>query len=207
MDPFSLISTVTGLGTLSGLNLYLTVLLTGLAVRFNFLNLGQTHEPLMILANPWVIGISAGLYLVEFFADKIPWIDSIWDAVHTFIRPLGACLLALETLGDASPLLKTVGVLIAGGSSLTTHTAKAATRAVANVSPEPVSNIALSLVEDATVAGGTAMMFLFPTIMLVLCVLVIAALWLVLPRLFRRIGGFFRILKLKIFGVPSHAQQ
>ena len=100
MDPFSLISTVTGLGTLSGLNLYLTVLLTGLAVRFNFLNLAQTHEPLMILANPWVIGISAFLYLVEFFADKIPWIDSIWDAVHTFIRPLGACLLALETLDD-----------------------------------------------------------------------------------------------------------
>jgi hypothetical protein len=206
MDPLALISTVTGLGTLSGLNLYLTVLLTGLAVRFNFLSLGQNHEALMIFANPWVIGISAVLYLVEFFADKIPWLDSIWDAVHTFIRPAGACLIALETLGDASPLLKTAGVLIAGGASLTTHTAKAATRGVANVSPEPVSNVALSLVEDATVAGGTAMMFLFPTIMLVLCVLVIVALWLILPRLFRRIGGFFRILKLKIFGVPNHAQ-
>jgi hypothetical protein len=205
MGALSLISTVTGFGTLSGLNLYLTVLLTGLAVRFNFLSLGQNHESLMILANPWVIGISAGLYLVEFFADKIPWLDSTWDAVHTFIRPVGACLLALEALGDASPLLKTVGVLIAGGSSLTTHAAKAATRAVANASPEPVSNVALSLIEDATVAGGTALMFLFPTVMLVLCILVVLALWLILPRLFKKIGGVFRILKLKMFGAARQA--
>ena len=98
--------------------------------------------------------------LLEFFADKIPWVDSIWDAVHTVIRPIGGALLAIQVLGHPSPALTVIVALLAGGTSLIAHTAKAATRLASNTSPEPLTNIGLSLGEDAAVLGGLTLVHL-----------------------------------------------
>ena len=205
MDVLSMLGTAVGLGTLSGLNLYLTTLLTGSAIHFNLLHVAEKYESLAVLGNPWVMGVAAALYLVEFSADKIPWLDSIWDGVHTVIRPAGACVLAFKTMGDVSPSLEVIGALAAGGFSLTTHTAKAATRLVANTSPEPVSNILLSLGEDAAVTGGIVLMFLFPTLALITCTVLVVGLWIVLPKLFRKLGGFMSVIKAKLSRTPKAA--
>lgn len=89
-----------GLASLAGLNLYLTVFLSGVLMHFNLLHLADQHQELAVLGHAWVIGVAGTLYLVEFFADKVPWLDSLWDTVHTLIRPAGGTLLALQTLGD-----------------------------------------------------------------------------------------------------------
>src|SRR6266404_3368352 len=129
---------------LAGINLYLTVFITGLAIHFHWITLAPAYQSLEALGNPVIITIAGILYFLEFFADKIPWIDSAWDAVHTVIRPIGGALLALQVLGHPSPTFTVIVALLAGGTSLITHTAKAATRLASNTSPEPFSNIALS---------------------------------------------------------------
>src|SRR5256886_8180507 len=128
-----------------------------------------------MLGNRWVIRITGVLYLLEFFADKIPWVDSIWDAVHTVIRPIGGALLAIQVLGHPSPALTVIVALLAGGTSLIAHTAKAATRLASNTSPEPFSNIGLSLGEDAAVLGGLALVHFNPLLALIIFLLGIAA--------------------------------
>lgn len=174
-----------GLATLSGLNLYLTVFLAGILMHFNLLHLADQYQDLAALGHPWVIAVAGGLYVVEFFADKVPWVDSLWDSVHTIVRPAGGTLLALQALGDMPPHMQVIAGLLAGGAALTTHTAKAGTRLLANHSPEPVSNVALSLSEDAAVVGGSALTFLMPVAALIVFAVVLAALWLILPKLFR----------------------
>lgn len=174
-----------GLATLSGLNLYLTVFLAGILMHFNLLHLADQYQDLAALGHTWVIAIAGGLYVVEFFADKVPWVDSLWDSVHTIVRPAGGTLLALQALGDMPPHMQVIAGLLAGGAALTTHTAKAGTRLLANHSPEPVSNVALSLSEDAAVVGGSALTFLMPVAALIVFAVVLAALWLFLPKLFR----------------------
>lgn len=174
-----------GLATLSGLNLYLTVFLAGILMHFNLLHLADQYQDLAALGHTWVITIAGGLYVVEFFADKVPWVDSLWDSVHTIVRPAGGTLLALQALGDMPPHMQVIAGLLAGGAALTTHTAKAGTRLLANHSPEPVSNVALSLSEDAAVVGGSALTFLMPVAALIVFAVVLAALWLFLPKLFR----------------------
>src|SRR5205809_8064775 len=153
VDRLNLLSVALGLACLAGLNLYLTVFATGLAIHFHWIVLAPQYQSLAILGQPIVITISGVLFLLEFFADKIPWIDSIWDAVHTIIRPIGGALLAIQVLGHSSPALTVIVALLAGGTSLIAHTAKAATRLASNTSPEPFSNIGLSLGEDAAVLG------------------------------------------------------
>jgi hypothetical protein len=155
-----------GLATLAGVNLYLTVLVAGLAVRFQWLDLAASHEQLAVLGNPWVIGVAATLFIVEFCADKIPIVDSVWDSIHTLIRPVGGVLLALTTLGGLDPVLVAVAALLAGTASLSTHGAKSGARAVVNLSPEPVSNSIASVTEDGLVLGGLALIGFFPTIAL-----------------------------------------
>jgi len=155
-----------GLATLAGVNLYLTVLVAGLAVRFQWLDLAASHEQLAVLGNPWVIGVAATLFIVEFCADKIPMVDSAWDSLHTLIRPVGGVLLALTALGGLDPVVMAVAALLAGTASLSTHGAKAGARAVVNLSPEPVSNSIASVTEDGLVLGGLALIGLFPTIAL-----------------------------------------
>jgi hypothetical protein len=155
-----------GLATLAGVNLYLTVLVTGLAVRFQWIELSGSYEQLAVLGNPWIIGLAAALFLIEFFADKIPMVDSAWDSIHTLIRPAGGILLALTALGGMDPVVLVIAALLAGAASLSTHGAKAGARAVVNLSPEPVSNSIASVTEDGLVLGGLALTALFPTIAL-----------------------------------------
>lgn len=155
-----------GLATLAGVNLYLTVLVAGLAVRFHWIDLSGAYEQLAVLGNPWIIGVSAVLFAIEFFADKVPMLDSLWDSLHTLIRPAGGAALALTALGKMDPVVLTLAALLAGTASLSTHGAKAGVRAVVNLSPEPVSNSVASVTEDGLVLGGLALIGLFPTIAL-----------------------------------------
>lgn len=154
MDTWQLIASATGIGFLAGIRLYLTILTLGLAVHFELFRLSDSFTELSILGNWWVIGFAALATLIEFFSDKIPWLDSAWDSIHTFIRPIGAAALSVAAFDSVDPALRFLLVLLTGGAALTSHSAKAATRLAVNQSPEPFSNIALSLVGDAAVPVG-----------------------------------------------------
>jgi hypothetical protein len=145
MSPIETLGFALGTSFASGLNVYATVAAAGL---FQRLGIVQLPDSLQVLANPFVIGIAITLFLIEFIADKIPYVDSAWDAVHTFIRPPAAAVLAYSAFGQVSEEWKVGASLLAGGVALTSHGAKATTRAAANTSPEPVSNWALSILED-----------------------------------------------------------
>ena len=178
-----------GLATLSGLNLYLTVLVAGCAVRFHWLELAESYQQLAILGNHWVIGVAGVMFVIQFFADKVPWLDSLWDVVHTVIRPAGAIFLALAVLGKTSPEATVIACLLAGTAALSTHGVKAGLRAFLNLSPEPVSNSVASVTEDGLVLGGLALIGLSPAIALFLFVGVVIlctalAIWL-WKRIFR----------------------
>jgi hypothetical protein len=183
-----------GLASLAGVNLYLTVLLAGTLVHFNLLHLADKYADLAALGHPWVIGVAGGLFLVEFFADKVPWVDSLWDSVHTFIRPVGGTLLALQAVGEMPPHVQVVAGLLAGGAALTTHTAKAGTRLLVNHSPEPVSNVALSVGEDAAVVGGSFLVLLLPVVAFFATLVLLTVLWLILPHLWRALRGSLAFL-------------
>lgn len=134
----------------SGLNIYATVAVLGICSRYGLVSLpDQFHA----LGHPIVIGAALTMYLVEFVADKIPWLDTAWDLVHTVIRPLGGALVAVAALGDASPVTQAITALVGGSVAMTTHLTKTGTRAAANTSPEPFSNWALSLGEDVLAIG------------------------------------------------------
>jgi hypothetical protein len=147
MSPLETLGFALGTSFASGLNLYATVAAAGLFQRFGLVTL---PEPLQVLAHPVVLGVALTLFLVEFIADKIPYVDSAWDALHTFIRPPAAALLSYSAFaGEGVPeQWKLAAALLAGSVALTSHGAKASTRAAANASPEPVSNWTLSLLED-----------------------------------------------------------
>ena len=145
MDVIDQLGVALGLASLAGLNLYLTVFATGLALHFNLLELASRFHALEVLSHPLVVSVSGALFFVEFFADKVPWVDSLWDSVHTLIRPVGAVLVALPALGQADPALQVIGALLAGGLAATTHATKASTRLLINASPEPVSNSVASV--------------------------------------------------------------
>jgi Domain of unknown function (DUF4126) len=145
MNILNALGSVLGTGYSSGLNLYATILTLGLLQRFGFVHLSTS---LQILSHPLVLGIAAVLYFVEFFADKVPYVDTVWDAIHTFIRPPAAALLAYASVGDVAPEWRWTAALLAGVVALTSHSAKASTRAAVNTSPEPFSNWILSFGED-----------------------------------------------------------
>src|SRR5438046_8666968 len=185
MDRLNLLSVALGLACLAGLNLSLTVFATGLAIHFHWIVLAPQYQSLAILGQPIVITISGVLFFLEFFADKIPWIDSVVDAVHTIIRPIGGALLAIQVLGHVSPMLDVLIVLLAGPTLLATHTAKATTRLLSNTSPEPFSNIALSVGEDAAVLGGLALLHYHPAIALSIFVIALGAFFYFAPKILR----------------------
>ncbi len=139
-----------GFSFAAGINLYATVAILGLASRYQWVEL---PEQFRVFDNDLVIGAAIVLYVVEFVADKIPWVDSIWDAIHTVIRPIGGALIAVASVGDASPAVEGLVALLGGSLAATTHFSKAGTRAVVNTSPEPFSNWILSLGEDVFVVG------------------------------------------------------
>src|SRR5881392_4062913 len=185
MEKLDLLAVALGLAALGGINLYLTVFATGLAIHFHWIALAPQYQSLEILGNPWIITIAGILYFLEFFADKIPWLDSAWDAVHTVIRPIGGALLAIQVLGHPSPAFTIIVALLAGSTSLLAHTAKAATRLASNTSPEPFTNIGLSLGEDAAVLGGLALMHFNPLLALLILLLGIVAFFYFAPRILR----------------------
>lgn len=151
MDAVELLATTAGLGFAAGLRLYATVLGLGLALRLGWLSLPAQMAGLEVLAHPAIL-IAAGIaFAVEFISDKIPWVDSAWDAVHTFIRPIGAAALAATAFGKMDPTARVLLVILCGGVALSSHASKAATRLAVNHSPEPFSNIALSLAGDISV--------------------------------------------------------
>jgi hypothetical protein len=146
MSPELLFSQIVPLAFAAGLNVYATIAVIGLSGRFDLVSL---PESLHVFENPWVIGVALAMFAIEFVADKVPWLDSVWDAVHTVIRPIGGVFIAVTALGGhASPAVTTIAALVGGTTALTTHLTKAGARAAANTSPEPFSNWLLSLGED-----------------------------------------------------------
>jgi hypothetical protein len=200
MDVLQTLSVALGLAALAGINLYLTVFVTGLALHFGWVTLPQHLETLNVLGNPWIIGVSGTLYVLEFFADKVPWVDSFNDAVHTLIRPVGGALIAVLALGEANPAVQVIAALLAGGVALTAHATKAGTRLVANASPEPFSNVGLSLGGDALVLGGLGLIAWNPLLALFLALVTLAVIWTFLPRMLRaiRATAWFAWRKLNI---------
>ena len=157
----------------AGLRLYLVVFVVGLLGKFGYVPL---PDALILLTNPMVLGAAGFMTFIEFFADKIPWLDSAWDAVHTFLRiPAGAAL-AAGMLGDSGEGVALAAAIIGGTLTAGTHFGKAGTRAVANTSPEPFTNIGLSLAEETMVAGGLALAIANPIIFLILLAIFIVAL-------------------------------
>lgn len=205
MQELSLLGVALGLASLAGINLYLTVFVTGLAIRMDWVTLPPALHDLSILSDPIVLGVAGLLYLVEFFADKIPWIDTAWDSVHTFIRPVGAAALAVAALGDAHPVFEIVAALLAGGMALTSHVAKAGTRLVANSSPEPFSNIGLSLAEDGVVFAGLGLILWNPVVALVVAIAFTGVVVTILPRLLRGIRAKLWLAWRKLNSPPEES--
>lgn len=177
---------------LAGWRLYLCILATGIAMRAGLVPLPDHLAFLGVLANPWVLGIAGFAAFCEFFADKIAWIDSVWDAVHTLIRPLGGALLALAVVDPSDPKWQVAAFLLGGGGALLAHGGKAGARAVVNASPEPFSNVAVSSVEDVATVGLLWLAYEYPVVAggIALVLLVLAIGLLVLARhLFRRLFG------------------
>jgi hypothetical protein len=157
MGLVELLGVASSVSLLAGWRMYLCVFAVGLAMRFHWLQLPAHLYSLDVLANPWVIG-AAGVGLVaEFLADKIMWFDTMWDAVHTAVRPVGGALLALAIIDPSDPRWQAVALLLGGSAALAAHSAKAGTRAVINASPEPVSNIVVSSGEDVATTGLLAL--------------------------------------------------
>jgi len=185
-----LLSHTVPLAFAAGLNVYATIAVIGLSGRFDLVSL---PESLRVFENPWVIGIALAMYAIEFVADKVPWFDSVWDAVHTLIRPLGGALIAVTALGgDASPAATTIAALIGGSTALTTHLTKAGARAAANTSPEPFSNWLLSLGEDVVAMSISYLALKHPVLALTiagtLLLLIVACASLIVRALRRRLA-------------------
>ena len=185
-----------GSAWLSGINLYATVLTLGLLQRFHV-----AHLPgdLSYLSHSWVLGVAGALYVIQFIADKIPAVDSVWDMIHTFIRVPAGAVLAATAFAHFDPKVRLIALLIGGGIALSSHSAKTATRLAANTSPEPFSNTALSLLGDVLTVGGTLLMTIHPVVLLaiVLCAIVLTVLlfrwiWRSLKRVFRTQAPAYR---------------
>lgn len=164
MDALTLLGLASSVSLLAGWRMYLCVFATGLAMHFHWIALPQNMTSLAVLQNWWVIGASGTGLVAEFFADKVPWLDSFWDAVHTAIRPVGGALLSLAIIDPKDPTYQVAALLLGGTAALASHTAKASTRAVANVSPEPFTNLALSSTEDVSTASLAALVLSHPAL-------------------------------------------
>jgi hypothetical protein len=182
------LGTAMGSAWLSGINLYATVVTLGVLQRLHMVKLPGGLD---MLGEWWVLGLAGGMYVIEFIADKIPAVDSAWDAIHTFIRVPAGAILAATAFADFDPSIKMAAMIIGGGIALGSHGTKAATRLAANTSPEPVSNIALSIGEDILTFGTTIVMAFFPVIMIAIVIIfLILAIWL-LPKIIRAMRRMF----------------
>jgi len=188
MNPFEALGLALGAGFSTGLNLYATVATLGLLERFGVIHL---PDALAILAHPVVLGVALGLYLIEFFADKIPYFDSIWDAIHTFVRPPAAAVIAYGAAGAVSPEWRWAAALLAGGVALTAHSTKASTRAAVNTVPEPLSNWALSFGEDLLAVWLTWFTTVHPVAAIAIVVALLFLCAFLLYYLFRFVRAIF----------------
>ena len=190
MNAVELIALASSISLLAGWRLYLVTFVTGLAMKWGFIDLPGQLAALDVIANEWVIGIAGAGALAEFFADKIAWVDSAWDAVHSFVRPLGGALLSLAVVDAGDPAWQVGSFLLGGGAAFLAHAGKAGARTIVNASPEPFSNIAVSTGEDVATAGLLALAIANPiAAALIALILVIASLWLALTarRALRRL--------------------
>jgi hypothetical protein len=163
MEPLLTLGRTLGFSFAAGVNLYATLAILGLASRYGWVALPPQYA---VFDNNWIIGAALVMYLVEFVADKVPWFDSIWDGIHTVVRPIGGALIAVTTLGEASATTQALIGLLGGAVAATSHASKAGTRAVANTSPEPFSNWILSLTEDVFVVSLGLVALKYPLIAL-----------------------------------------
>jgi hypothetical protein len=179
----------------SGINLYATVAALGIASRLEMIQLPQNLE---VLSHPGVIAVACVMYVIEFFADKVPYVDSGWDALHTFIRVPAGAVLAAQALGDLNPAMELMALLAGGSVSLVAHGTKAAARLAINASPEPFSNSLASFTEDIAVLGSIWLMFHHPLVMLILVLAFIAFVVWLAPKVFRAAKRGFEMLKNKL---------
>ena len=189
MSALQLIALASTVSLLAGWRLYLVTLVTGLAMKFGWVALPQQLHALDVLANSWILGIAGIGTLAEFFADKIAWVDSIWDTVHTFIRPVGGALLSMAIIDGGDPAWQVGSFLLGGGAAFLAHAGKAGARAMVNASPEPFSNIIVSTGEDVATVGLLGLAIANPiAAALVALILVLLSVWLVLAarRLLKR---------------------
>lgn len=198
MGTLEALSLAMGTAWTSGINLYATVAALGIAGQLDMI---QLPENLQVLTHPAVIAVACTMYLIEFFADKVPYVDNGWDVLHTFIRVPAGAILAARSLGDMNPALELVALLAGGTVALAAHGTKATARLAINVSPEPVSNWIASVTEDLAVLGSIWMIFNHPLVMLILLLGFFAlAVWLV-PKFFRLAKRGFQALRDRLRGV------
>jgi len=191
MNLISTIAIAMGSAWVSGINLYACVATLGLLSRFTHL---QLPGELQAVNSWWVIGVATTLYVIEFVADKVPWIDSTWDVIHTFIRVPAGAVLAAAAFGDFDRSIQLIALLLGGGLALSSHGTKAATRALLNTSPEPITNFVASIVEDVLAIGSTVAAVFFPILLFIivgvgLCISV---------YLFNRVRRFFQSATRKV---------
>jgi hypothetical protein len=183
MVPASTLAGILGISVVSGVNLYLTVLVMGLAERYQWIS-GVPPE-LQVLGHPLVLLVAGLLCLVEFFADKVPFVTVVWDGIHTFIRPIGGALLALGAAGHLDPMVQVLAMLIGGSLALGAHGTKMGVRMLAHTTPEPMSHSVISMAEDAGVIGLLALVYTHPKVAIPVLLVVILAILFLLPLLFR----------------------
>jgi hypothetical protein len=202
MDALQSLSLALGTAWASGINLYATVAALGIAGRSEMI---QLPSELQVLTHPAVIAVACIMYVIEFFADKVPYVDSGWDVLHTFIRIPAGAILAARSLGPMNPALEVVALLGGGAVALAAHGTKATARLAINASPEPFSNWLTSITEDLVVLGGIWMIFNHPIVMLILVLAFLATVVWLVPKLFRMAKRGFQALRNRLRGVkPDH---
>jgi uncharacterized protein DUF4126 len=180
VTPIEIIALAASTSLLAGWRLYLVTFITGLGMKLGWIALPDQMQALDVLANNWVLGIAAVGTFAEFFADKIAWVDSAWDAIHSFIRPLGGALLSLAIIDSADPAWQVGSFLLGGGAALVAHAGKAGARTLVNTSPEPFSNVIVSTAEDVATGGLLALAIANPIAAAIIALgLVLLSLWLV----------------------------
>jgi hypothetical protein len=189
MDILSTLGRTLGFSFAAGINLYATIAILGLAERYGWVALPPQYR---VFDNDLIIVGAIVLYIVEFFADKIPWVDTLWDGLHTIIRPVGGAAIAVATLGDASPGMQTLVGLLGGAVATSTHLSKAGTRAVANASPEPFTNWILSFGEDVFVVGLGALALKYPAAAAVVVIACLALMVMFAAWITRAVRNRFR---------------
>ena len=190
MNAIELIALASTASLLAGWRLYLVTFAVGLAMKFGWVALPEQLRVLDVLADNWIIGVAGVGALAEFFADKIAWVDSAWDAIHSVVRPIGGALLSLAIIDSGDPAWQVGSFLLGGGAAFLAHAGKAGSRALVNASPEPFSNVIVSTGEDVAAGGLLALAIANPiAALLIALILVLLSIWLVVAarRLLRRI--------------------